>query len=37
MRRIGRRLSGLADYVITGEADLAFADLCEKLLAGTGR
>jgi radical SAM superfamily enzyme YgiQ (UPF0313 family) len=25
----------LADYTITGEADLAFADLCRKLLAGT--
>src|SRR6185312_5631794 len=25
----------LADYVITGEADLAFAELCRKLLAGT--
>ena len=25
----------LADYVVTGEADLAFAELCEKLLAGT--
>ena len=24
----------LADYVITGEADLAFAELCEKLLDG---
>jgi len=24
----------LADYVITGEADLAFADLCRQLLAG---
>ncbi|MGN6506055.1 MAG: DUF4080 domain-containing protein [Tepidisphaeraceae bacterium] len=24
----------LADYVIRGEADLAFAELCEKLLAG---
>jgi radical SAM superfamily enzyme YgiQ (UPF0313 family) len=24
----------LADYVVTGEADLAFADLCERLLAG---
>ena len=24
----------LADFVITGEADLAFADLCEMLLAG---
>ena len=24
----------LADYVITGEADLAFAELCEKLLNG---
>lgn len=25
----------LADYVITGEADLSFAELCQKLLAGT--
>lgn len=25
----------LADYVISGEADLAFAELCQKLLAGT--
>jgi radical SAM superfamily enzyme YgiQ (UPF0313 family) len=25
---------GLADYVVTGEADLAFAELCEKLLSG---
>src|SRR5688500_10326876 len=24
----------LADYVITGEADLAFAELCERLLNG---
>ena len=24
----------LADYVVTGEADLAFAELCESLLAG---
>jgi radical SAM superfamily enzyme YgiQ (UPF0313 family) len=24
----------LADYIITGEADLAFADLCEQLLTG---
>ena len=24
----------LADYVVTGEADLAFAELCEKLMAG---
>jgi radical SAM superfamily enzyme YgiQ (UPF0313 family) len=24
----------LADYIITGEADLAFAELCEKLMAG---
>ncbi|HRK30130.1 MAG TPA: DUF4080 domain-containing protein [Tepidisphaeraceae bacterium] len=24
----------LADYIITGEADLAFADLCRKLLSG---
>ena len=27
-------ITGLADYVITGEADLAFADLCARLLAG---
>ncbi len=27
-------LFGLADYLITGPADLAFADLCRKLLAG---
>jgi len=25
----------LADYVVTGEADLAFAELCQKLLGGT--
>ena len=25
----------LADYIITGEADLAFAELCQKLLDGT--
>lgn len=25
----------LADYVVTGEADLAFAELCHKLLSGT--
>src|SRR5437773_5811036 len=25
----------LVDYVITGEADLAFAELCSQLLAGT--
>jgi Radical SAM superfamily/B12 binding domain/Protein of unknown function (DUF4080) len=27
-------LAELADHVITGEADLAFADLCRRLLAG---
>jgi len=27
-------MCALADYVITGEADLAFTDLCGKLLAG---
>ena len=27
-------ITSLADYVITGEADLAFGELCEKLLAG---
>jgi len=29
-----QEIVGLADYVITGEADLAFAELCERLLAG---
>jgi radical SAM superfamily enzyme YgiQ (UPF0313 family) len=29
-----QEIVGLADYVITGEADLAFSALCEKLLAG---
>jgi radical SAM superfamily enzyme YgiQ (UPF0313 family) len=29
-----QEIVGLADYVITGEADLAFSELCEKLLAG---
>jgi radical SAM superfamily enzyme YgiQ (UPF0313 family) len=29
-----QELTRLADYVITGEADLAFAELCQKLLAG---
>jgi radical SAM superfamily enzyme YgiQ (UPF0313 family) len=29
-----QEIVGLADYVITGEADLAFGELCEKLLAG---
>jgi radical SAM superfamily enzyme YgiQ (UPF0313 family) len=27
-------ITSLADYVITGEADLAFGELCEKLLVG---
>lgn len=27
-------ITGLADYTITGEADLAFAELCEQLLRG---
>jgi radical SAM superfamily enzyme YgiQ (UPF0313 family) len=31
-----QEIVGLADYVITGEADFAFAGLCEKLLAGRG-
>ncbi len=30
----GQPIVALADYVITGEADLAFARLCETLLAG---
>ena len=30
----GQEIISLADYVITGEADLAFADLCHKLLSG---
>ena len=29
-----QEIVALADYVITGEGDLAFAHLCEKLLAG---
>lgn len=29
-----QEICGLADFVITGEADLAFAELCEKLLCG---
>jgi radical SAM superfamily enzyme YgiQ (UPF0313 family) len=31
----GQAITGMADHVITGEADLAFADLCRRLL-GTG-
>jgi radical SAM superfamily enzyme YgiQ (UPF0313 family) len=30
----GQEIVRLADYVVTGEADLAFSELCEKLLAG---
>lgn len=30
----GQRIVGLADYVIAGEADQAFGELCETLLAG---
>ena len=29
-----QEICALADYVITGEADLAFAELCEQLLSG---
>lgn len=29
-----QEIAALADYVITGEADLAFGELCEKLLNG---
>lgn len=29
-----QEIVALADYVLTGEADLAFADLCQRLLAG---
>ena len=29
-----QRIVSLADHVITGEADLAFANLCQRLLAG---
>jgi radical SAM superfamily enzyme YgiQ (UPF0313 family) len=29
-----QEICGLADYVVTGEADLEFARLCEKLLSG---
>ncbi len=31
----GQRVVELADYVITGEADLAFAKLCREVLAGS--
>jgi radical SAM superfamily enzyme YgiQ (UPF0313 family) len=30
-----QEIARYADYIITGEADLAFADLCRKLLSGT--
>jgi radical SAM superfamily enzyme YgiQ (UPF0313 family) len=30
----GQAIAGLADYVITGEADLTFAEVCGRLLAG---
>ena len=30
----GQEICRLADYVVTGEADLAFAELCAKVLAG---
>ena len=30
----GQSIVGLADYLITGEADLAFRELCQKLVAG---
>ena len=30
----GQRICALADYVVTGQADLAFADLCRRVLAG---
>ena len=29
-----QEIARLADYVVTGEADIAFGELCEKLLAG---
>jgi len=29
-----QEICALADYVITGEADMAFAELCEQLLTG---
>ena len=31
---VGQDIVGLADHVITGEADLAFAELCGRLLGG---
>lgn len=30
----GQEIVALADHVVTGEADLAFADLCRRLLSG---
>lgn len=32
-----QEIVGLADYVVTGEADVAFAQLCQALLAGKRR
>jgi radical SAM superfamily enzyme YgiQ (UPF0313 family) len=29
-----QEIAGFADFIVTGEADLAFAELCEKLLTG---
>ena len=34
MRSTSRRSCRLADHVVTGEADLAFAGLCRELLDG---
>jgi radical SAM superfamily enzyme YgiQ (UPF0313 family) len=34
-RPTSRNSSALADYVITGEADLKFAEVCRQLLSGT--
>jgi len=31
------QIIGLADYVITGEADLKFAEICRELLGGAGQ
>jgi len=31
-----QEICGLADYIITGEADLAFAELCRELLSSDG-
>ena len=32
-----QEIAGYADYIVTGEADLAFAELCERILTNRNR